>query len=50
MTKAIRVNDENYKHLLVLIHELENENNQRASFDDVVSMLIDEHKKARRVK
>jgi predicted CopG family antitoxin len=50
MTKVIKVQDSNYKHLLSLLHELENSNNQRASFDDVISLLIQEHDKKRKVK
>jgi hypothetical protein len=45
MTKVIKVGDTNYKRLLVIIHEIESANNERASFDDALSLLIDEHEK-----
>ena len=45
MTKVIKVHDGNYKRLLRIVHELENMNNERASFDDAISLLIDEHER-----
>jgi len=45
MSKVIKVNDRNYKRLLRIIHELESINNKRASFDDAVSLLINEHER-----
>lgn len=50
MTKVIKIHDENYKLLLSLLHELENANNQRASFDDVISLLVREHERKRKAK
>jgi predicted CopG family antitoxin len=44
MPKVIKVNDGNYKQLLSILHELELTENERASFDDVISLLINEHK------
>lgn len=43
MTKVVKVRDRNYKRLLMIVHELENVSNERASFDDAISLLIDEH-------
>lgn len=45
MTKVIKIHDRNYKRLLMIVHELECEHNERASFDDVISLLIDEHER-----
>jgi predicted CopG family antitoxin len=45
MTKVIKIRDENYRRLLTILHELENTSNERASFDDAISLLIDEHEK-----
>jgi len=45
MTKVIKIHDRSYKRLLVIVHELENVNNERASFDDAISLLIDEHER-----
>lgn len=45
MAKVIKVQDGNYKRLLLIIHELERINNERASFDDAISMLINEYEK-----
>lgn len=45
MTKVIKVDDMNYKRLLVIIHELETVSNKRASFDDAISLLIDEYER-----
>ena len=50
MTKVIKVGDKNYKRLLIIIHELECANNERASFDDALSLLIDEHEKRKDAK
>ena len=48
--KVIKVHDRNYKRLLMIVHELENRNNERASFDDAISLLIDEHEENRSAK
>ena len=45
MTKVIKLHDENYRRLLQIIHDLENVNNERVSFDDAISLLINEHEK-----
>lgn len=45
MTKVIKVHDKNYKRLLMIVHELECANNERASFDDAISLLIEEHER-----
>ena len=45
MTKVIKIDDRNYKCLLTIIHELECASNKRASFDDALSLLINEHEK-----
>ena len=50
MTKVIKVHDRNYKRLLMIVHNLERVNNERASFDDAISLLIDEHEKKKRQK
>jgi len=50
MTKVIKIDDTNYKRLLTIIHELECANNERASFDDALSLLIDEHEKRKDAK
>jgi len=52
MTKVIKINDDNYKHLLTIIHELECARNERASFDDALSLLINEYesKKTKKAK
>jgi predicted CopG family antitoxin len=50
MTKVIKIHDESYKHLLSLLHDLENTNNQRASFEDVISLLIQEHREKQKAK
>ena len=47
MTKVIKIDDGNYRRLLMIIHELERANNERASFDDAVSLLISEHYRKR---
>ena len=47
MTKVIKVQERNYKRLLRLIHELEDVNNERASFDDAITLLIDRYEKQR---
>ena len=44
MPKVIKINDENYKQLLGIIHELELTENERASFDEAISLLVKEHK------
>jgi len=43
LTKVIKINDGNYSRLLAIIHELECKSNERASFDDALSLLIAEH-------
>jgi predicted CopG family antitoxin len=50
MKKVIKIGESNYKLLLSMIHDLETEKNQRMSFDDVISLLIEEHKKKSIVK
>jgi len=50
MTKVIKIDDRNYKHLLMIIHEIECANNERASFDDALSLLIDEHERGKKQK
>jgi len=51
MTKVIKIGDRNYKRLLMIIHELECASNERASFDDALSLLIDdqERKKGQKI-
>ena len=44
MKKVIKIDESNYKQLLAIIHNLETVNNKRMSFDDVVSLLLEEHK------
>jgi hypothetical protein len=50
MTKSIKIDDRNYKRLLTIIHEIERANNERASFDDALSLLIDEHEGQKKTK
>jgi hypothetical protein len=50
MTKVIKIDDRNYKRLLMIIHELECASNERASFDDALSLLIDEHERKKEQK
>jgi len=45
MVKVVKVQDENYRLLLEILHELERERNERLSFDEAISLLIKEHKK-----
>ena len=45
MTKVIKIDDRNYKRLLMIVHELECASNERTSFDDALSLLIDEHER-----
>ena len=45
MVKVVKVQDENYRLLLEILHELERERNERLSFDDAISLLIDEHQR-----
>ena len=50
MNKVIKIDDRNYKRLLIVIHELECANNKRASFDDALSLLIDEYERKKEQK
>lgn len=50
MTKVIKIDDKNYKRLLMIVHELECRTNERASFDDALTLLIDEHERGMRQK
>ena len=43
MVKVVKIQDENYRQLLKILHGLEKERNQRVSFDEVISLLIEEH-------
>lgn len=43
MVKVIKVHDENYSKLLKILHQMEKERNQRLSFDDVISLLINSY-------
>lgn len=43
MVKVVKVQDENYRLLLQILHELERERNERLSFDEAISFLIKEH-------
>ena len=44
MTKVIKVQDHNYRLLLEILHELEEQKNERLSFDDAISLLMEERK------
>jgi len=50
MKKVIKVNESNYRKMLGIIHNLEIAKNQRMSFDDVISLLLEEHQKTVKVK
>jgi len=41
MVKVIKIHDDNYSKLLDILHGMEKEKNERLSFDDVISLLID---------
>jgi predicted CopG family antitoxin len=43
MVKVIKIHDENYSKLLDILHDMEKEKNERLSFDEVISMLIDSY-------
>lgn len=43
MVKVVKIQDENYRQLLKILHGLEKERNQRVSFDEVISLLVKEH-------
>lgn len=43
MPKVIKITEESYRQLLGILHELEATQNERASFDDAISLLISEH-------
>lgn len=43
MVKVIKIQDENYRQLLEILHELELERNERLSFDKAISLLIKEY-------
>lgn len=45
--KVIKVSDTNYKLLLEIIHKMEKETSQRASFDDALTRIIDVYDQAR---
>jgi predicted CopG family antitoxin len=45
MVKSIKIQDDNYSHLLTILHELEKRTNERQSFDKVISLLVNEYKK-----
>jgi len=40
MVKVIKIHDENYGKLLIILHSMEKEKNERLSFDDVISLLV----------
>ena len=44
VTKVIKVQDHNYRLLLEILHELEEQKNERLSFDDAISLLMEERK------
>jgi len=43
MVKVIKVHDENYSKLLDILHDMEKEKNERLSFDEVISLLVDSY-------
>jgi len=45
MVKVIKIQNENYRMLLKILHELEKNKNERLSFDDVISLLVTEHQR-----
>jgi len=49
MVKVIKIHDENYSKLLNILHDMEREKNERMSFDEVISLLIDSYIGKRKV-
>jgi len=49
MVKVIKIHDENYSRLLNILHSMEKEKNERLSFDDVISLLIEFYHGRRKV-
>jgi len=49
MAKVIKIHDENYSKLLNILHSMEKEKNERLSFDDVISLLIEFYHGRRKV-
>ena len=45
MVKSIKIQDDNYSRLLIILHEIETRTNERQSFDKVISLLINEYEK-----
>jgi len=50
MTKVIKIRDESYSKLLRILHGMEKEKNERLSFDDVISLLVDFYNKRKAFK